>query len=214
MVPDIPTEKNRCSIREKILEGTITEFNEKGLKFTMDELAGRLSISKKTLYKHFADKRALFFAMVDYSFSAIKASERRILEDPQMDVVEKIRRIVVVLPEKYAEIDFRRLWGLKNDYPDVFEKVAERLTNDWEPTVALLEKGISEGRIRQISIPVFKVMVESSIENFLSGRTLLDSHIPYRKALDEMMTILMKGIEVQGNVNMKIERRRDPSASK
>ena len=59
----------------RILEGAIAEFNTSGLKFTMDDLAKRLSMSKKTLYKYFRDKESLFFDMVDYCFSAIKESE-------------------------------------------------------------------------------------------------------------------------------------------
>ena len=34
-------------LQQKILEGTIEAFNQKGLKFTMDDLAGILGMSKK-----------------------------------------------------------------------------------------------------------------------------------------------------------------------
>ncbi len=37
-------------LRESILEGTLKAFNQKGLKFTMDDLAGILGMSKKTIY--------------------------------------------------------------------------------------------------------------------------------------------------------------------
>lgn len=52
--------------RQTILEGTIRAFNRKGLKFTMDDVAKELSMSKKTIYTVFRDKESLFFAMVDY----------------------------------------------------------------------------------------------------------------------------------------------------
>jgi AcrR family transcriptional regulator len=50
-------------IRNAILEGTIQVFNEKGLKFTMDDIASLLGMSKKTIYKVFRDKEELFFKM-------------------------------------------------------------------------------------------------------------------------------------------------------
>ena len=53
-------------LKETILEGTIGIFNEKGLKFTMDDIAESLKISKKTIYKVFQNKEELFLAMVDY----------------------------------------------------------------------------------------------------------------------------------------------------
>ncbi len=39
-------------LRESILEGTLKAFNQKGLKFTMDDLAGILGMSKENdLYR-------------------------------------------------------------------------------------------------------------------------------------------------------------------
>lgn len=51
--------------KEVILEGTIKAFNEKGLKFTMDDVAKILGMSKKTIYTVFRDKESMFLAMVD-----------------------------------------------------------------------------------------------------------------------------------------------------
>ena len=39
------------SNKERILIATIKLFNEKGLKFTMDDIAAELKISKKTIYQ-------------------------------------------------------------------------------------------------------------------------------------------------------------------
>ena len=47
-------------LRETILEGTIQAFNKKGLKFTMDDIASLLGMSKKTIYTVFRDKESLF----------------------------------------------------------------------------------------------------------------------------------------------------------
>ncbi|MDC7125563.1 MAG: TetR/AcrR family transcriptional regulator [Spirochaetales bacterium] len=179
----------------KILDAAIEEFNSKGLKFTMDDLALRLSMSKKTLYKYYKDKETLFLKMVDRCFSAIKESEKIILNDSELSIAEKIKRIVIVLPEKYTEIDLRRLWELKDTYPEVYLKVSERIENDWEPTLNLIKQGINSGAIRPVSLPVFKMIVESTIEHFLSNKTLLDKDIKYSDALNEMIDILMYGIK-------------------
>ena len=62
-------------LRETILEGTIKVFNQKGLKFTMDDVAKTLGMSKKTIYTVFDDKESMFYDMVDYMFDRIKESE-------------------------------------------------------------------------------------------------------------------------------------------
>lgn len=59
-------------LRETILEGTIQAFNKKGLKFTMDDIASLLGMSKKTIYTVFQDKNTLVSEMVDYCFDSIK----------------------------------------------------------------------------------------------------------------------------------------------
>ena len=41
------------NLKDDILEATIQAFQKKGLKFTMDDLASLLGISKKTIYTVF-----------------------------------------------------------------------------------------------------------------------------------------------------------------
>ena len=187
---------DKNTLRVKIMETAIDQFNKKGLKFTMDDIAGSLSISKKTLYKVFSDKEALFFNMVDYCFDAIKESERAILEDADMDIVEKIKKIIIVLPQRYKAIDFRQLYSLKEKFPSIYAKLEGRLESDWEPTLMLLEQGIKEGRIKSLSTSVLRAMVEGTIEHFLSRDILLKEDIRYPDALEKMMDIIMDGITV------------------
>ena len=100
-------------LKERILEAVIVVFNEKGIKFTMDDVAKQLEISKKTIYTVFQNKEALLYEMVDYAFDSIKESERAIMEDSSLSLIEKIRRILVVLPAGYREVDFSQLYLLK-----------------------------------------------------------------------------------------------------
>ena len=128
--------------KEVILEGTIKAFNEKGLKFTMDDVAKILGMSKKTIYTVFRDKESMFLAMVDYMFDSIKESEQQIVEDDALSTVEKIRRILGVIPESYRDVDFRQLYLLKDKYPVIYKQVEKRLETGWETTIQLLEQGM------------------------------------------------------------------------
>lgn len=182
------------ALKCKIMDAAIEEFNKKGLKFTMDDVSKSLSMSKKTLYTVFADKEALFYEMVDYCFDAIKESEQEVLANTELDILQKIRQIMIVLPERYESLDFRKIYSLKEKYPQIYKKVEKRLENDWEPTIQLLERAMQEGKIKQVSVPVLKAMVEGSIELFLSRDILIEHNMEYREALDKMMDIIMDGI--------------------
>lgn len=185
-------------LRETILEGTIQVFNQKGLKFTMDDIAALLKISKKTIYTVFQDKEALFLAMVDYIFGSIKESEQKVFEDKKLTTVEKIHKILGVLPEGYKDIDFRQLYLLKEKYPKIYKQVELRLETGWERTIELIERGVEEGTIRPVKIPILKMMLEASLEQFFQRDVLIRNGVSYKEALDEVVEILMEGITVRG----------------
>lgn len=184
-------------LRETILQGTIKAFNRKGLKFTMDDIASILRISKKTIYTVFADKEELFLAMVDYLFDNIKNSEQEVIQNPRLSTLEKIRKILGVMPESYSEIDFRELYILKDKYPKIYEQVERRLENGWETTITLLQQGMEEGVIRKVDIPIIKLMLEAAVEQFFQRDILLKHQIKYTDALDEVVSILVDGIAVR-----------------
>ena len=190
------------TLKETILEGTLQIFNQKGLKFTMDDIAVLLKISKKTIYMVFHDKEELFLAMVDYLFDSIKESEESVVGNQELTTVEKVRTILGVLPESYKDIDFRQLYLLKEKYPKIYKQVELRLETGWEATIRLIEQGIAEGSIRPVKIPILKLMMESALEQFFQRDVLIQNQIPYQEALNEVVGILVDGIT---NKNMKAE---------
>lgn len=181
-------------LEKQILDATIAVFNEKGLKFTMDDIASQLEISKKTIYTIFTDKKSMFLAMVDYCFDNIKESERAVLEDNSLSTLEKIRRILGVLPESYRDIDFRKLYVLRDSYPKIYAKVESRLESGWDTTIQLLQQGIKEGVIRNVQIPLLKTMFEATLEQFFKRDILVKANISYNEGLQEVVKILVDGI--------------------
>ncbi len=181
-------------LRESILEGTIQVFNQKGLKFTMDDLAKVLGMSKKTIYTVFKDKEQLFLTMVDYLFDRIKVCEQQVLDNSKMTTLEKIRSILGIMPESYQDVDFRQLYLLKEKYPKIYKQVEKRLETGWETTIMLIEQGITEGVIRPVRIPILKMMLEASLEQFFQRDILVRQQISYKDALNEVVNILVDGI--------------------
>lgn len=187
--------ENKKELREIILEGTLSVFCEKGMKFTMDDIAIHLGMSKKTIYKAFRDKESMFLATVDYLFDSIKESEQEVVMDENLGTVEKIRNILGAFPERYKNVDFQKLSQLREKYPNVYQRVEKRLETGWEKTFALMEQGIEEGVIRPINIPLFKMMMEVTLEQFFQRDILIQNHILYADALNEVVTILVDGIQ-------------------
>lgn len=181
-------------LKEKILNGIACVYNEKGLNFTMDDVAKAVGMSKKTIYTVFRDKESMLLAMADYIFDSIKAEEQKIIEDESLSTIEKIRRILVVLPDGYQEVDFRQLYLLGDKYPEISKHVQMRLETGWDTTISLLEQGIKEGVVRNVRIPIVKMMVENMLEQFVQQDALIQNQIDYMDALQELVSIIVDGI--------------------
>ncbi len=184
-------------IRQEIMDSVINQFNKKGMKFTMDDISKELHISKKTIYKEFNDKNELFFATVDYGFSAIKTKEAEVLADDSLGLVEKISRLIVCLPDNYKNIDFRRVYQLKEKYPQVYQQLAHRIETDWEETDKLLVRAMDEGLIKRAPLGLIKLTIEGAIEKFLSSDELKDTELSYEDALNEMIDIVINGLRIR-----------------
>ena len=120
-------------LRETILEGTIQAFNKKGLKFTMDDIAALLGISKKTIYTVFQDKNTLVSEMVDYCFDSIKESEQKVLSDTSLDTVVRPIQIPILktMMEATLEQFFQRDILITNQisYNEALEEVVNILVD-------------------------------------------------------------------------------------
>ncbi len=182
------------NIRQRIMDSVINQFNQKGMKFTMDDISKELHISKKTIYKEFEDKDELFFATIDYGFSAIKEKEAEIIKNDSLDLVDKIAKVIVCLPDNYKNIDFRRVYQLKEKFPDVYSKLANRIETDWDETEKLIVKAMDLGLIKKMPVPVIKLTIEGAIEKFLSSEELAATDVSYEESLNNMIDIIINGL--------------------
>lgn len=190
-------DKQKEILKNQILEGTLTVFNKKGIKFTMDDVAKELQISKKTIYTIFDDKESMFLSMVDFLFDGIKESEAIVLQDKSLNTVDKIKRIMGVMPDSYRNVDFRQLYMLKSKYPAIYERVEQRLETGWEDTISLLELGMQEGVIRPVNIAIVKMMMEATLEQFFQRDVLVQNGLSYVEALESVVSIIVDGIRVR-----------------
>lgn len=185
--------------RELCLEQTLLILSERGLKFTMSELASQLGMSKKTIYQLFVSKEALLSEVVKNTFAKIKEEEQIILSDESLDIIQKIKALTIVLPDSYKSLNWQRVGELADKYPKIYAQIQEGLESDWESTLSLYEEAIERGLIKPTNLAVVKTMIEASIEHFLSTHDLEEGQISYIEALETMMDIILYGITTDGN---------------
>ncbi len=185
------TEKD---LTQEIIEAATEVFAREGLKFKMQEVAELLHISKKTIYTQFESKEELLLAMLDEGFARIHEKKRALLSS-DLPPREKLREVMIALPDEYSSVDFRQLDHLNEKYPLAAKRLADYLDNGWENVETLIEQGEKEGWLRKgISVPILKTMFSATLQSFLMDEQLEKQGIGYAQALDAMMDLLMLGM--------------------
>jgi len=145
-------------LKTRIINAFIEETRNNGIKFTMDDLARRLGISKRTLYEHFSSKVDILDSIIDVTLAEFDEQTRRILDNPNLILLEKIRKVIVVVPEHNDFYDLRILEQLKRSYPAQWER-ANREMHQWDDLKGLLEEGIRMGVIKNVNIDLLMRLI-------------------------------------------------------
>ncbi|MDY4641529.1 MAG: hypothetical protein SO412_07185 [Erysipelotrichaceae bacterium] len=69
------------------------------------------------------------------------------------------------------------------------------VNNGWKLAKEYLRKVMEEGRIKEISVPVAMAMVKGTVHSFMETDVLYLNSITYKQGKNEIVKILMKGIE-------------------
>lgn len=179
---------------EKIRKAAILEFDEKGPRFTMDDLSKRLGMSKKTLYEVVRDKEQLFELMVEDAWASIKAQEAAIVSNKRLGPVEKLRRVICIMPALGASLDYRKVRELEELYPAVGERIEAHIEADWDVTLGLYDAAVAEGLLRRVDRELLKLVLFSTMEEMLRGDFLQSTGRGYEKTLLGVVDMLLDGL--------------------
>ncbi len=181
-------------LRESIIAAATSLYFDYGLHFTMQTVAESMHVSKKTIYTVYPSKEALLLDMVDSLFFKIHRRKREVMDTPG-PIEARIQAVIIAMPAEFSALDFRQLDVLDEKYPTVARRVRQHLETGWEPTIALLEEGMAQGRIRRVPIPVLRRMITASFESLLDGHATEETGASYGETLRAMIDIIMNGIK-------------------
>lgn len=183
-------------LMDRIFLECMNEFQEKGMKFTMDELAARLGISKRTLYETVPSKRELVNLVIDRTFFDVKKQQSKILENEALSTLEKIEQMLRIVPTYAKALDYRKINTIKKGYPALYRKITENIEGDWEKTLELLTLGMEERVIKRYNLVVLKILLCGIFERILDGNELYEVNVTYEEALNNMIDIIFDGIRM------------------
>ncbi len=135
-------------------------YLKRGIKsVTMDDVASELSISKKTLYIHFKDKKELVRLVFNLFLEEMDTMFKTISDKDALEwffaIRKKMADILKIYNNKFEE-------DLKKMYPELYNEVMEiKRQRVLTSTIDNMRKGIAEGVYRNDLDPYFiaKIMI-------------------------------------------------------
>lgn len=166
-------------MKEKIISKASDMFLKLGFKsITMDDIAGEMCISKKTIYKYFCNKEIL----IEESTATMHKEIRQIIESiisKNYNAIEENFQIRKMFKEMFKSSDTSPIYQLKKHYPEIHQKVMSREIEECNSLFRRnIEKGITEGLYRtniniENYVRFYYILVFSINENTKSEKEAL-----------------------------------------
>jgi AcrR family transcriptional regulator len=113
-------------MKDKIISKATDLFLKLGFKsVTMDDIAGEMCISKKTIYKYFCNKEML----IEESTEMIHKTVHEVINTiaaKEYNAIEENFEIRKMFKEMFQATDTSPLYQLKKHYPEIYHKVMNR----------------------------------------------------------------------------------------
>ncbi|WP_369596827.1 TetR/AcrR family transcriptional regulator, partial [Flavobacterium sp. FPG59] len=171
-----PTIICTITMKEKIISKAKEMFLKLGFKsITMDDIAGEMCISKKTIYKYFANKELLIEESVQVIHTEVNTIINTITSQ-DFNAIEENFEIRRMFENMFKSTDTSPVYQLKKHYPEVYQKVLSDQVEMCESCFRKnIEKGIAQGLYRKdlnidAYIKFYYTLIFSINENIRSER--------------------------------------------
>lgn len=155
-------------MKDRIINESIASLRQEGLRFSVDTLAQRLNISKKTVYKYFPNKEALVVALYQKYYSETKAWAELLAKENSDDAHSKLLYL-------YFDAKSMTSCDIFNKYKlngALFSYTAEQNKSLWEIILSSVSGDISEKDKASLQI-----VVDGSFEKLCNEKTAPDGVI-------------------------------------
>lgn len=183
-------------MKEKILEKATELFLDLGFKsVTMDDLANKMGISKKTIYTHFENKTQLVDASTLHLFHSISAGIDYIcsLDKNPIEELYEIKKFVMLhLKNEKSSPQYQ----LQKYYPQIYEAVKFRQFEVMQDCVLdNVKRGIEQGIYREnLNIDFISRIYFSGVTSIKDHKIFPPAKFPITDLMDDYLEYHLRGI--------------------
>lgn len=178
----------------RLLTVTEEEIRLHSVKFTMDDIARKLRMSKSTLYQQ-ASSKAVLVKMVCEDIKERFEEEKGKLLSSSLPVKEKLLQ--------YCQLFVDRFWswpdGVYQDieihYADIWEDWITFKLREFDTMMELLEEGVRQGEFRPVNLKVLRLVLITATRQLNDPVFLKEQNMTGSDVMHALEDIMLKGIE-------------------
>ena len=180
--------------QEKYITMLLPIFQEHGLnKFTMDDIASELGISKATLYHYFSSKDEIIASILKHILYGIREFEP-IVMDEDADFIDRYFRALQVLYQNTQGISNIFLSDLKEGYPQLWVQIDQFSEHSIQVLKTFYDSGKKKGFFHNIHTAILTAS-DRMFFHTLSDPTFLETNkLTMREAFEEYFKLKCFGL--------------------
>lgn len=190
----------KSELHERIITTAIQAFVTEGIKSVkMDDIANRLSISKRTLYEIFNDKEELLSECVKRRYQDTKAYMASVYEKSD-NIMEVILEYYLKNLEDLKRVNHRFFEDMKK-YPSIVLQMKKERSNNQKAAVEFFQKGIEQGLFKDdmdmgLVIQLMNLLCDQIMKEEL-GRTY-----PLDEIFKTLILVFIRGISTEKGIQI------------
>ena len=192
--------EHRRELTEKVLKTAMAEFQDKGIKAVkMDDIAGALSMSKRTLYELFGTKEQLLLECVRQWQKDKEAHMDRFIKERKPNVIAIIVEFYRYQMKCLSYVSSSYFYDL-HKYPAVIKWLEADHGNKQKGAMRFFKKGVEEGYFRSdVNFGLIQAVNSESMTYIVQSK-LMEHYTPQQIFKDVTMLYIrgfctMKGIQ-------------------
>jgi len=184
-------------IKKRIMETASEWFYRHGFsRVTMDELADKMGMSKKTLYKYFSSKDDLLNEMVDVTMKETVSRCASIFDDRSVDLVTRLKQTMTIVAIEYSKIGKLLLEDIQRNAPHIWKKIdSARREHILTNFAKMLREGCDLGVFRKdIDQQLMLLIYTNTIQNIINPDILVQVPFSTAQVFEGVIKIFYEGI--------------------
>lgn len=177
-----------------ILSTCISLFNQKGCRFTLDDVVEKSGISRKTFYVYFSSKDEILKRLIDDYHKSIKEEQDKIISS-SLCTLDKLHSCLTIQGSHAEELDEKKIYEMERYAPEVYKYMMDVYEKDWDKVEVLIKRGIKEGIFKKTKPDFVKSLLQKGMEMFYQGDFLKRNNLTYQKALEQLADLVIDGLK-------------------